>query len=271
MIQIVEGYQGPGRAGWSAAGRQGGCVSVRWTSHAPPRDHQHGQLSVYTVVALVAAISIVISLFIETSAWWIKAFCPPNRIGHFVARTNIYLYGSRMFSLLFSSGIAACVEVGESRWMVALLISASFAVALVSQVLLINRSRTALRTIELLARMIMLKERVQIDHGHAPVPNNRLTLATALGTYIFGLGVGLPLLLASLVPQHRLVISYSGQIINFAGSLTVIIYVDQTLFRSMDSGNIRDDVLAFTRGRKIGLFAISLTFGIIASYIGLLK
>lgn len=223
----------------------------------------------YTLIALVAAAAIVTSLFIETSAWWIKAFCPPHRIGHFVARTNVYLYGSRMFALVFSSGVAACVEVGAERWRVASLIAAGFLAALLIQTALINRSSIGLSTIEFLARVIGLKERVRIDHDQPLARNRSLTLATALGTFIFGLGTGVPLLLASLIPEHRLVISYSGQIINFAGSLIVIVYVDQTLFRSMDSGRIRDDVIAFTEGRRLGLFAVALSFGAVAAYLRL--
>ncbi len=219
----------------------------------------------YATIAAISATAIVISLFIETTSWWIKTFCSPNRIGLFVARTNIYLYGSRLFSLVFSSGVAAYVEAGHSRWTVALLLSASFLVAFATQVALINRSPTGIRMIRFLARIMMIGDLENVDFESAVVPNRRLTLATAAGTYIFGLGIGLPLLFASLVPQHRLVISYSGQLINFAGSLTVIMFVDQTLFRSMDSGNIRHDVVAFTLGRYFGLLAVFATFGAVAA------
>lgn len=51
-----------------------------------------------------------------------------------------------------------------------------------------------------------------------------------------------------------------GQIINSLGMLSLLFFVDQALFSSLDSGNIKIDVKTYTYGRIIGFLISALMY-----------
>jgi hypothetical protein len=214
----------------------------------------------YEMVGILSGISLGISLFVETSSWWLKSLCPENQMGRYISRTNIYLYGGRFFSLIFSSGIAVYIESGKTKSAVCFLIAASFLLASAFQAVTLNRGIFTQRIVRFLSHAMFLR-----DFEPQPTPQDikrehRLALTTLFTSYIFGIGTGLPLLAATLFPQHRLSISYLGQIINSAGTLVLMFFVDQVLYRSMDGGTLRNDVVYYTYGRVAGFSLAALSF-----------
>ena len=206
-------------------------------------------------VELSVGVALIVALVIESSSWWIKALCPPNQMGAYISRTNIYLYGGRFFVLVFSSGVAFHVESGQSPGRVSILVGVSMLFAALAQAALLNHGPVGRLVLRWAARLLRLDGAFP-SNDKVQRPWSPLSLPTLLSSLAFGLGTGVPLLIAALIPEFRLSISYIGQIINAAGTLIILFYVDQRLYRSMDQGVLMSEMSGYTAGRVIG-FTIS--------------
>ena len=60
----------------------------------------------------VIGVALVTSLAVETSTWWLRSRAGIGSVGIFVSRTNIYLYGGRIFALIFTAGISYLIDTG---------------------------------------------------------------------------------------------------------------------------------------------------------------
>lgn len=218
------------------------------------------QLLFIILSEIAIAVSLAIALFMESSSWSVKALAPQDRVGLFISRANIYLYSARFFVLIFSSGLAFYIERNQPASDVAILISASLALAAILQLVLLTNNPIGRKVVRLIARCLFL------DISAAPLKERRhtgelgLTYLTAMTAFVFGVGAGAPLLLASLLPDYRLSISYTGQIINSFGMLLLLFVVDQRLYKYMDQGNLHAYIDEFTWGRAWGFMLAALMF-----------
>jgi hypothetical protein len=219
------------------------------------------------LIEVAVAIALVSALLIESSSWWIKALCPPQQMGAYISRTNIYLYGGRFFVLVFSSGVAFYVESGQSPGRVAVLVGLSMLLAAVAQAVLLNHSSLGHFVLRLAARSLFLKGEFPTNHRDLGLWSP-LTVPTLWSSLAFGLGTGAPLLIAALLPDFRLSISYTGQIINSAGTLIILLYVDQRLYKAMDNGLLFSEMSGYTSGRVAGFAMAGLVFLVASPFVG---
>lgn len=216
-------------------------------------------------IFFAAPLMLASSLFIETSSWWVRAQAPPGSLGLFVSRSNIYLYGGRFFSLAFTSLTALWIETGGRPHEIALLLSVSFVISVGLQLVFLHSPRPARTVLSLIAMVLRLPKPRFLSPNERRLRKPRLFAGTAISALIFGLGTGLPLIAAVLVPEYRLSVSYLGQIVNSIGTLVVLFLVDQLLFRSLDAGSLPDDVLDYSRGRMTGFMGAAAAFGLLAA------
>lgn len=92
---------------------------------------------IYLSGAAAAALSI--SLFIETSSWWIRVVATKDNFGYYISRSNIYLYGGRFFSLVFGLFLAFQIENGLSPALISITLAISFLMAFLLQILLLSK------------------------------------------------------------------------------------------------------------------------------------
>lgn len=215
-------------------------------------------------IIILAPVSLALSLFVETSSWWVRAQAPPGAMGLYVSRSNIYLYGGRFFSLAFTSLIAFWIESGATSVGVALLIAGSLFCAAIFQLALLHH----FRSVKAVMWLVIWALRLPAPEFHPPssrhVTRRPLLLGTTVASLVFGFGTGMPLLAAVLVPEYRLSVSYIGQIINSVGTLVILLLVDQLLFRALDRGTLPDDVRDYGRGRVAGFLLAGLSFALLS-------
>ena len=211
-------------------------------------------------LASAAIASLTLALLIETLSWWIRGKAPSNMLGIFVSRSNIFLYGGRLFTLIFTSIIAFSIETGNGLAEVMRDFAAAFLIATICHTLLLIPRFEDGRWMSLTLFLMRL------PHVERPYTNilssqrNPIILGTALASIIFAFGNGAPLILATIFPEFRLSISGIGQIINAAGTFLILFIVDQILFKSMDKGELLAAVRVYTIGRVAGLGASALLF-----------
>lgn len=214
-----------------------------------------------SLIVLAPAL-LALSLFVETSSWWVRALSPNGSIGLYVSRSNIYLYGGRFFALAFTSVGAIWIESGATPDNIAQLVAVSLLIAVAFQALLLRSIIICNLMMRLIAFGLRLPRPQPISAPTGRTISKRLVLATAAASAIFGIGLGAPLLAAVLVPEYRLSVSYVGQIINSLGTLVILFLVDQMLFRSLDAGTLQQDVRDYSLGRLAGFTAAGVIFAI---------
>lgn len=217
----------------------------------------------WSLIAALAMISLATSLLIETSSWWLRSFSRPGNVGLYISRTNIYLYGGRFFALLFSTFIAILVDQQVSTERLLELLAIGFAGTGVAHLVLLNDSRFTLALVIRIARLMRMSP-PDIEHHHPRSPADRESIRTptALSSMFFGLGLSLPYVLASMMPEYRLTIGNLGQVINSFGTLLLLFWVDQRLFAALDKDRLQDAVVHYGRGRAIGFLIVAAMFGV---------
>lgn len=197
------------------------------------------------------AFMISICLLIETTTWILRSYAGPDESGKYIARTNIYLYGGRFFSLFFGLGASFMVDAGISTSSILLVIASAILSASISH-LLISRFEWVLFKIAFLLKL----EVKNINKNK--IDNNRLKRNSTISTFIFSFGLTIPYIIASRFPDLRMTLSNLGQIINALGTLILLFIVDPILYKEMDSGNLRGSIYSFVKGRTYGLLLGSL-------------
>lgn len=216
------------------------------------------------IFTLVASLALSISLFIETSSWWIRVGATKENLGHYISRSNIYLYGGRFFALIFGVLLAFQIERGVAPAFISLTLSVSFALAFCLQFLLLN-SFVRRPIISFLSMCLSLHSSTNQSEGDFVVPrlDRPLFLGTLAASLSFSLGLSVPPLLAAVFIANRLVISNIGQLINAFGMIVILFFVDQKLYRAFDTGNLYADLITYSKARSLAFLLISGTFLII--------
>lgn len=219
-----------------------------------------------TVFAIFASAAMLLSfaLFIDTTSWWIRSLASQNNVGLYISRSNIYLYGGRFFSLAFVIVVSFAVESGFSTADIALCCFLTFTLCTILQSICVAPNFKSGIIIKTLSRALVLPSKIQCETiNTAYFFNGRLFYSTMFATFIFSLGSGAPLLLASIYIDYRLSMANIGQLINSLGMLAILFFVDQSLFRSLDSGLITIDIKTYTYGRVCGFFLSALLYFLI--------
>jgi hypothetical protein len=215
---------------------------------------------------IAISVSISASFFIETSSWWIKSLYDNKNIGSVVSRTNIYLYGGRIFALLFTTALSYLVDSGFNIAYISFTISVSFIFSSITHILFLNNSILSKKIIIFLASLSRLDKPsvLKISKNYKITNQIPLFSLTILSAVVFSFGLGIPYLTASMFPEYRMMISNMGQILNVAGTLIILFFVDQKLYLEMDSGNLKGIVHIYSSARSVGFFISGLLFLLIS-------
>jgi hypothetical protein len=209
-------------------------------------------------LGLLVVIALMSSLLVETTTWWLRAEATKGSVGLFVSRTNIYLYGGRLFSLIFAAGISFLIEISVSTQILIILFTLSFVFNSLVHVFVLNGGSLTYYILKVFSRFLRLPPpEIRVHHPQTKY-FSRITVVTAASSFAFSMGLTLPYILASLVPDYRLSISSLAQIINSFGTLLLLFYVDQVLFSAVDDGTIRTKVIEYSRGRALGFSVASI-------------
>lgn len=219
------------------------------------------------IISLAIIAALTFSLLVETTSWWIKSMAQNNTIGHYVSRTNIYLYGGRFFALVFMSLISLLIELNIETKFIIYLISASFLFAAILHIMVFKSTKFIVLVSVFLTKVLFLESPNISAIGSRETERDKLKFYTAVSSFFFGLGLGLPYVIAALFPEFRLTISNLGQILNATGMLMLIFFVDQILYRALDRGVLAGRLMDYSMGRAQGFFAASIFFGIF-SFVG---
>jgi hypothetical protein len=211
-------------------------------------------------IFIITPLSQAIAFLIETSSWLVRAQSSPSDLGLYVGRSNIYLYSARLFTLIFTASLAFAVETGYPISGIFTAIHLTFLVAAVLHAILLFEG-VRMRMMSLISGALLLPKRGQVG---SPVRvhdfKSRLFFMTLFTSVIFSLSLTAPILGAILVPAFRLSISYIGQVINFFGTIVVLFFVDQILFRAIDHREVNDVIMSYVTGRLVGFFLIGILF-----------
>jgi hypothetical protein len=218
-------------------------------------------------IACVAAASLAIASIIETSSWWIKGSSPRDKMGLYINRSNIFLYFGRTFVLVFTGLIAFAIERGATPHFVAAALTLSFALSCLAHILLMRGDKMTLGLLAILDKILVLPDPLQRDNLYRNRLNRSLLLGTAGSNFLFTLSFTIPLQLAVTFPAFRLSLSYTGQIVNAVGTIYLLFYVDQKLFRSMDEGNLHLYLPSYSYGRILAYGSACLMCAVLVSIV----
>jgi hypothetical protein len=214
----------------------------------------------------LAPLSLGVAFFVETSSWWIRVEAKNDNFGLFISRSNIYLYSGRFFSLVFTALIALMIESGSNSSQIAFLFSVTFLVSFFIQILIVHRPfrRAALRLIAILLRLPKTVHHEQpsaFEHFKQQQKEKyKLFLFTLIASTIFGLGISLPLFLAAVFIENRLLLSNLAQAINALGMIVTLLFVDQKLYAAFDNSALYPNLLIYTIARSLAFFIVSIIF-----------
>lgn len=210
-------------------------------------------------VAYVSPIALAISFFIETSSWWVRTSASKENVGLYISRSNIYLYGGRFFALIFSVLLAIDIESGASSSEIAFLFSICFMLSFIFQTFLLKKSFRIL-IIRNLSLLLLLPYKSDGKSQKSSVPSvqeRRLFIATLVSTFLFSIGISLPLFVASVFFENRLVLSNLGQLINSFGMIVLLFFVDQKIYSAFDGGYLFRIVYVYSTARAAAFFLVS--------------
>lgn len=190
-----------------------------------------------------------ICLFVETSSWVIRSFASrvsEEASGRFISRTNIYLYGGRLFSLLFSVCASFMVDKGSSASNITVFVAASIFFAALLHLLLIFENKIPFK----IAGFLGLP--VSTSREFFKLNNIKLFCNTAFSAIFFTFAMALPYAMGSLFSEMRMTISNIGQLINSLGTLLLLFIVDPILYGAMDRKELDKMVASYVFGRFFG-------------------
>lgn len=215
------------------------------------------------VIMLSTPLVQAIAFLIETSSWLVRAQSGPANVGLYVGRSNIFLYSARMFTLVFTVCLAFAVESGfQTKTILWLLSSTLLLSGVVHLLILLDGPRATL--MNMVSATLLLPAAGNV--GHAPRLSDmtsRLFAMTLITSVVFCVSLTAPIIGAILLPEYRLSVSYVGQIINFFGTIIMLLYIDQRLFLAIDKGNINDIIMSYVVGRLMSFIVVGVIFLII--------
>lgn len=215
--------------------------------------------------AFFIPIALAVSFFIETSSWWIRIYASANNVGQYISSSNIYLYGGRFFALVFSLLLAIEIESGSNSFNIAVLFCISFfASALLQIPLFHHKSRLFLiKNLSVLLSLPSSKFETFEENVSDEFEINNLFTATLASTILFSIGISMPLFIASIFVENRLVISNLGQLINSFGMIILLFFVDKKLYSSLDNGYLFQTVQVYSLARFAAFAIVSALYAML--------
>lgn len=202
----------------------------------------------------IAALTLAVSLMVETSSWCVRVHAGVGSIGTFIARTNIYLYGGRFFAILTQVLIGFLIDQGSGFEMTCAIFMAGFLAASTTHVFILGKLRHRSTLDRFLLRWMGLEPVGASSNSVQGHLDMRLFLATTGTAFFFGLALVTPLALASIFPDYRLTLNNAGSLVNFLGMLVLLGYLDPILYRALDQGRIAEKIGSYIWGRSLGFF-----------------
>lgn len=196
---------------------------------------------------IVAIVALPALYFIETMSWAIKAQAKNDQIGMVIARTNILLYGSRMFFFVYSSLIYFFIESGLEKGQIYLILIISFLVTCLSQYLVLKKEVVSRVSNFVLGYSRNVEFTKSIEFS--------FFIKIFIVNVIFTLAVIAPVAIALNFFSYRMTATSAGPILNSIGTWILLIYVDTKLYASMDENRLNEKVFSYVTGRITG-FAI---------------
>lgn len=216
---------------------------------------------------VLVPIALALSFFIETSSWWLRIEANKENVGLFISRSNIYLYGGRFFALIFGVLLAFRIESGTHPKDISFLLATSFFVSFIFQATLLS-SVVRLFVIRLLSFALKLPKPKQshivysvniFEYGRF------LFFSTLIASVSFSMGISMPMLLASIFIDNRLVFANVGQLINALGMIFMLFFVDQKLYAALDNGSLFSNLIVYTQARLLSFLLVSFVFLLIST------
>ncbi|MBB5685733.1 hypothetical protein FHS49_001749 [Sphingobium boeckii] len=209
---------------------------------------------------VITPLSQAIAFLIETSSWLVRAQSSSTDVGLYVGRSNIYLYSARMFTLIFTASLAFCVEIGYPVQIIFQIIYSTFFLSALFHIVFIYRSIRSI-AMKVISGALMLPSRREVGNSlNISNFSDKLFFMTLFTSVIFSISLAAPILGALIVPDFRLSISYIGQIINFFGTIVILLFVDQILFKAIDLQKINDVIMSYVAGRAVGFLLVGIGF-----------
>lgn len=193
------------------------------------------------------------ALLIETTSWSIKSYSKQEFKGIFVAKTNIYLYGARLFLLFYTVGLSYLVDTKMQISDLIKLVSISYLLTALLHASILN-DKIHVAVCEYFMRIIGIPQLYRRQKSKTKIISIKLVFKTSVSSFVFTLAMAAPYISASLFPELRMTFSAIGQIINSFGTLILLFYVDPTLYRLMDSNKLMEGLYGYFIGRILGFF-----------------
>lgn len=217
-------------------------------------------LSIY-----ITPVALAVSFFVETSSWWIRVAATKDNFGYYISRSNIYLYGGRFFALIFGVLLSVQVESRTKPADIAFLICICFFFSCLLQTMMLNKNIRFVLINKLchMLRLPLLEKCFDTPTIIDTMQRRNLFIGTLISSSLFSLGVSIPLFIASVFIENRLVVSNLGQLINAFGMIIILFFVDQKLYEAFDSGNLYSNLVVYSLARSLSFLLICLLFGAI--------
>lgn len=216
------------------------------------------------LIALAAIMALSLSFLIETSSWSVRALSDGNKIGEYISRTNIYLYGGRFFSLIFMSSVSLLIDKSVSTKWIVLIAGASFLLAGLLHFAIFGAKKIEYVLSVRISKLLSLDVTKKLDCTKEAILDKRLFYFSLVATFCFSVGLSVPYILASVFPNYRMTISSLGQIINSLGTVLILFLIDKMLYRAMDKGELDLHIHSYSFGRTCGFSITGVVLALVA-------
>jgi hypothetical protein len=199
----------------------------------------------------VLMLSLVIALLIETTSWSLRSYAKIEYRGTIISKTNIYLYGARLFILIYMTGLSFLVDKREAVFNLIMLVSFSYILSSVIHLSILNNNTHA-KICDIFLRVLFVDKLMIREQNKTKEYSSSLLFNTALSAFTFSLGMIAPYFFASLYPDYRMTFGTIGQIINSLGTIFLLFFVDPILYRHMDNNRLMENLHSYYAGRILG-------------------
>lgn len=207
----------------------------------------------FFVLTSLVAITLSMSLMVETSSWVIRVHAKKETTGQFIARTNIYLYGGRFFAILTQVAVGFMIDKGMALLQTISVFAIGFFLAVVTHLFFLANSNRRVQLEVFLIRWLGLTQHAESPRAITKSKlNKRLLFVTCIVSGFFSLALVAPLALAATFPEYRLTLNNAGATINFLGMLLLLGYLDPVMYKALDEGTISSQIGSYIYGRVCG-------------------
>lgn len=216
-----------------------------------------------TYAALI--LSLIIGLLMETTSWSLRSYARMEYRGAIISKTNIYLYGARLFILFYMTGLAFVVDEKEAVFNLMILVSFSYILSAIIHFALLNNNLHG-KMCKIFLKVLYVNELMLKKQNKTKRYSISLLMNTAFSAFVFSLAMIAPYFCASLYPDYRMTFSAIGQIINSIGTVFLLFFVDPILYEHMDNNRLMENLHSYYAGRIFGF----MSGGILILIVGLI-